>query len=82
MHPHGVLSSVVLGSMNLKKGPLNKVVGLSSRFALSCPVVGLFLRLWGVESVDKNHMRSLLYEGKNIILVPGGFEEATLTTPK
>ena len=61
MHPHGVLSTAMLASMNLKNGPLSKVVGLSSRFMLSCPVVGLFLRLWGVESVDNEPMKSLMY---------------------
>lgn len=82
MHPHGVLSTGLLANMNLKSGPLSTARGLSSRFMLSCPVVGLFLRLWGVESIDKQNMKALMKAGSNIILIPGGFEEATLTNPK
>jgi hypothetical protein len=49
---------------------------------LFVPVVGLFLRLWDVQSVDSKHMKKLMKEGRNISLMPGGFEEATITTPK
>jgi 2-acylglycerol O-acyltransferase 2 len=68
--------------MHLKDGPFKDVVGLSSRAMLFVPVVGLFLRLWDVQSVDSKHMKRLMKEGRNISLMPGGFEEATLTTPK
>jgi hypothetical protein len=74
MHPHGVLSTGLLANMNLKTGPLSSAVGLLSRAMLACPFVGLFLRLWGMESVDSHNMKSLMKKGKNIILVPGGFE--------
>lgn len=33
-----------------------------------------------MESVDPNNFRKLLENKKNVSLVPGGFEEATLTT--
>jgi 2-acylglycerol O-acyltransferase 2 len=46
------------------------------------PIVGLILRLYGVQSVHGSHMKKLMKEGKNIGLLPGGFEEATLTTSK
>ena len=81
LHPHGVLSAGLLANMNMKKGPLSEVVGLSSRFMLACPIVGLILRLWGVEGVDGPHMKAVMQTGKNISLLPGGFEEATITTP-
>ena len=68
--------------MHLKEGPFRNVVGLSSRVMLFVPVVGLFLRLWDVQSVDSRHMKKLMKEGRNISLMPGGFEEATITTPK
>jgi len=81
-HPHGVLSVGLLTNMHLKDGPFRNVVGLSSRVMLNVPVVGLFLRLWGVQSVDSKHMKKLMKEGRNVSLMPGGFEEATITTPK
>ena len=55
------------------------MVGLSSRFMLSLPFIGLPLRLWGVDAVNPANMKKLMREGKNIGLVPGGFEEATIT---
>lgn len=48
---------------------------------LVIPFVGFFLRLWGVDSVDGGNIKKLMKSGKNIAIVPGGFEEATLTTP-
>jgi hypothetical protein len=68
--------------MNMKSLPLTNIVGLSSRMMLNCPFVGLFLRLWGMEGVDPSHMKNLMKQGKNIIILPGGFEEATLTCEK
>ena len=47
-HPHGVLSASVMAFMNVKNSPMVNMVGLSSRFMLSLPFVGLFIRLWGV----------------------------------
>ena len=46
---------------------------------LSLPLVGLFIRLWGLQAVDPKTMKGLLKKGTNIGIVPGGFEEATLT---
>lgn len=54
--------------------------GLSSRFMLSLPVWGLLFRLWGVQSVDPNNLKSLLKRGKTVGILPGGYEEATLTS--
>jgi 2-acylglycerol O-acyltransferase 2 len=56
------------------------MVGLSSRFILNFPIVGLLLKLWGLKAVDPNSLKSLMKEGKSIGLLPGGFEEATITS--
>lgn len=80
IHPHGVFSLGLSSNMNYGTGPLSRMVGLSSRFMLACPIVGLQLRLWGLEAVHGEHMKKLMGEGKNIGLLPGGFEEATITT--
>ena len=58
------------------------MAALSSRAMLSFPFIGGLLRLWGVESVDKSNLLRLMKQKKDIGIVPGGFEEATLTTPK
>jgi len=39
------------------------------------------MSLWGMEGVQSGNMHRLMSANKNICLVPGGFEEATLTTP-
>jgi 2-acylglycerol O-acyltransferase 2 len=48
---------------------------------LACPIIGLQLRWWGVGPVDGHHLKNFLETGKPVGLLPGGFEEATLTTP-
>ena len=56
------------------------MIQLGSRFILNLPWVGGFLRLWGVESVHAKNMNRLMAERRNIGLLPGGFEEATITS--
>ena len=57
------------------------MIALGSRFILSAPIFGGILRLWGAESVDPEHMRTLMRDGKKHLgVVPGGYEEATLTS--
>ena len=73
-HPHGALATCVPVFMNYPTGPFKYSVGLASRAMLNVPFCGLLLRLWGVEGVDAGNMKKLLSEGKNINLVPGGFE--------
>jgi hypothetical protein len=56
--------------------------GLSSRFMLNMPITGLLLKLWGVQAVNPENLKNLMSKNRNIGLLPGGFEEATLTTAK
>ena len=60
--------------MNFPTGPFRYVVGLASKAMLSVPFTGLMLRLWGLEPVDPNNIKKLMKSGKNIALLPGGFE--------
>ncbi len=62
--------------------PLSRMVGLVSRFVYNTPIIGLLLRLWGTQPVDPSNLKRLLAKNQNVGLVPGGFEEATLTTAK
>lgn len=55
------------------------MVGMASRGSLCVPFAGVILRLWGVQGVDPTNMKRLMKKGENIGLVPGGYEEATLT---
>ncbi len=61
-------------------GPLSNIIGLGSRFILNFPLTGLFLKLWGFQSVNHHNLKKLMRKGKNLGMLPGGFEEATLTT--
>ena len=55
---------------------------LASRFALSLPIIGAAMKWWGVVSCDSANLKSLMKRGVDIGLVPGGYEEASLTCPK
>ena len=89
-HPHGVfaygnccLIIGLLSNMNYHNNDaLSRMSGLSSRFMLNMPITGLLLKLWGVQAVDPQNLKRLMSSNKNIGLLPGGFQEATLTTAK
>lgn len=55
---------------------------LGSRFMLNIPVVGMLMRLWGMQSVNAKNMERIMKKNKSIGLVPGGYEEATITSHK
>ena len=77
--PHGILAATVLVFMNYNQGPMKNMIGLGSRFLLNLPFVGLIGRLWGLQAVNPKSIKTLLSKGTNIGLLPGGFEEATLS---
>jgi 2-acylglycerol O-acyltransferase 2 len=84
-HPHSVYCYGLMGNMNERnfvEDKLAKVTPLGSRFVLLLPIIGLHFRLWGFEPVSPRNLRKLMGKGKSVALVPGGYEEATLTTPK
>jgi hypothetical protein len=55
---------------------------IGSNFVLNVPIVGMHLKLWGITGADGSNFRSLMEKGRTVCLLPGGYEEATLTTPK
>lgn len=76
-HPHGILDFGVLIN-----GPLfypNFFI-LGSRVILSFPLNGMFMRWIGGKPVNAANMKKMLKKGQNFALIPGGFEEATLTS--
>ena len=60
---------------------LSQMTPLGSRFVLGLPVIGIHFKLWGIQSVDPNNLRRLMQAKEIIGIFPGGYEEATLTTP-
>ena len=68
--------------MNVDNSKMSSMIGLGSRFILIVPIIGFLLRLWGVQAVNPSNMKRLMSEGKTVGVVPGGYEEAILTTEK
>jgi hypothetical protein len=66
--------------MNADEGKLSHMSGLASRAMLHVPFIGIILRLWGLNSVNAHNLKHLMEAEKTIGLIPGGFEEATLTS--
>jgi hypothetical protein len=75
-HPHGIYSIGLIGNINLR---LKNINILASRIVLLVPFLGLTLKWWNSLPVSPKHFIQYLKEGKNIAMVPGGYEEATLT---
>ena len=46
--------------MNADKSIMSRFVGLSSKFMLNIPILGLFFRFWGLEAVDSSNMKKLM----------------------
>lgn len=67
--------------MNCGDDKMTDMTGLASRFIFNIPWVGAIFRLFGVGSVDPKNLSKLMTEGKTIGILPGGFEQATLTIP-
>lgn len=77
-HPHGIFS---LGMFlnNYRDHFGRNAAALGSRLVMLTPIMGLLHQLGGLESVDPNSLKRIMKTGRNIALLPGGFEEATLT---
>jgi len=77
-HPHGVM-----GFGASMSGALSEVLYhatfCGSRAMINMPVSGIIARWMGVHGVDNKNFKQLMKKGKNIIFLPGGFEEATIT---
>lgn len=59
--------------MNADDSIMSQCVGLSSKFMLSVPIMGILFRLWGVDAVDPSNMKKLMSQEKPLGLLPGGF---------
>jgi hypothetical protein len=79
-HPHGCMGVGVSQVMATNDFFYNNTIVCVSRALTYVPISGLFAKLMGVEGVDNKTFERLMKEGKNLSFLPGGFEEATLTT--
>lgn len=77
-HPHGVMAYGVT-LLTYQFHYLNDFVRLGSRFALMVPWGGIFLKLSGIQGINPENLNLLMKSGRKILMVPGGFEEATIT---
>ncbi len=77
-HPHGVLSLIPPISCALTE-EFYKARFCVSRVLLNFPFSGIFAKLLGGESVNKDNFISMMGNNDNLIFMPGGFEEATIT---
>jgi hypothetical protein len=78
-HPHGCMGVGVSQVMATNDFFYDTIL-CASRALTYIPISGLFAKLMGVQGVDNKTFERLMKEGKNMSFLPGGFEEATLTT--
>ena len=77
-HPHGVMAyGVTLLTYQFRY--LYDFVRLGSRIALNIPWGGIILKLGGIQGINPENLNILMKQGKKILMVPGGYEEATIT---
>lgn len=77
-HPHGILccgwSVNGCGNIELLK---SQITYLGTDVVFSLPVISDMLTWYGAGPASKSNMLRLMAAGKNLALLPGGFEEAT-----
>ncbi|KAL4476155.1 hypothetical protein ABPG74_009888 [Tetrahymena malaccensis] len=79
VHPHYMFTYGLV--LNYYQGNFGKNLAvLTTRSLLMLPGYGLLHQLTGLQGVDADNMKKLMKNHQNFALVPGGFEEATLTT--
>ncbi|EGR30204.1 hypothetical protein IMG5_137930 [Ichthyophthirius multifiliis] len=74
------MAMALLLNMYRKEEPLSQVVFCGSRVALQMPLAGYLIRWSGLVSADPQSFQSYMQKGKNICFIPGGYEEASLTS--
>jgi 2-acylglycerol O-acyltransferase 2 len=80
-HPHGVMAyGVTILTFNFNY--FWNFVRLGSRIALNIPWGGIVLKLGGIQGVNPQNLNDLMRKGQKLLMVPGGYEEATITNYK
>ncbi|CAD8113256.1 unnamed protein product [Paramecium primaurelia] len=81
-HPHGIYSYSTISNTHTPGTFFENMVLLGSNMALLFPIAGLFLKFYGIQGANPDNFKKLLSSGAQVGLLPGGFEEATMTSPK
>ncbi|KAL4500396.1 hypothetical protein ABPG72_003347 [Tetrahymena utriculariae] len=81
-HPHSIYTMAIHFNMYRKDEELSKAYYCASRMALSVPLSGYFYRWQGLVGVNPQQFKQFMHEKKRICFVPGGFEEASLTSDR
>ena len=79
-HPHGIASLGMVIAHMIDDNFFKHSRLLVSNAALLLPFSGLIYNLLGYQAVSTENIEKLMKNHKNFSLVPGGFEEATITT--
>ncbi|KAL4472268.1 hypothetical protein ABPG72_011629 [Tetrahymena utriculariae] len=75
-HPHCIFNIAFIWNNHINY----QITPLASRIIYNVPFTGIFIRWLGISTVDAQNMKNKMKKGQNIGLLPGGFEEATLTS--
>jgi hypothetical protein len=78
-HPHGILSLGMGTAIFHQNSILKNFIICGTRFVRFLPISGIIARWIGIEGVNHQNFKKLMSQGKNILIVPGGFECATVT---
>lgn len=81
VHPHGIFGFGMFLNNHREHFGKNAVV-CGSRLALLAPIMGLIHKLGGMVSVSPSSLQHIMSSGRNFALIPGGFEEAAISTKK
>lgn len=81
VHPHGVFSFGLFVNNYMEKFGKNAAV-CGSRLVTAAPIMGMLLKMSGMISVNASSLKASMEKHRNVALLPGGFEEASLTTSK
>jgi len=77
-HPHGVMT-YGMAALSPQLEFFDSYVYLGSRMILVLPWGGIIMILRGIQGVDPENFKRLMKKKQNVIIIPGGFEEATIT---
>lgn len=78
-HPHGVMT-YGMAVLSPQHEFFNDYIYLGSRLILILPFGGIIMMLRGIQGVNHENFKKLMTLKKNLIVIAGGFEEATITS--
>mmetsp|Transcript_4489 Transcript_4489/g.398 ORF Transcript_4489/g.398 Transcript_4489/m.398 type:complete len:124 (+) Transcript_4489:361-732(+) len=80
--PHTIICYPIHFAKYNPKSPFYDSITLGSRMAVDLPFIGSLAKMNGTSGVNPENFKDIMCHGKNINFIPGGFEEATITSNK